>query len=84
MIVALACLLLRLSPEAALVAATRNAAWAIDRGDRVGTLEPGKLCDLQLYAVDDYRMLPYRFGQLAPARVFKRGVCVAEEGRALV
>ncbi len=84
LIVALACLLLRLSPEAALVAATRNAAWAIDRGDRVGTLEPGKLCDLQLYAVDDYRMLPYRFGQLAPARVFKRGVCVAEEGRALV
>ncbi len=73
LVVALACMQLRMSPAAALVAATRNAAYAIDRGDEVGTLEAGKLCDLQIYDVDDYRMLPYRFGRLRPRAVYKRG-----------
>lgn len=80
-VVALACMLLRMSPEAALVAATRNAAAAIGLADRVGSLEAGKLADLQIYDVDDYRMLPYRFGQLRPRMVIKRGrVVVGEAG----
>lgn len=73
LIVALGCMLLGLSPEAALLAATRNAAWAIGRGDECGSLEPGKLADLQIYPFADHRMLPYRFGQLRPAWVIKRG-----------
>jgi imidazolonepropionase len=77
LVVALACTLLRMSPEAALMAATRNAAFAVNRGNAVGSLRPGMLADLQLYDVDDYRMLPYRFGELRPAHVFKRGVRVA-------
>ena len=35
-----------LSPEDALLTATRNAAEALGAGDRLGTLEPGKLADL--------------------------------------
>ena len=35
-----------LSPEQALLTATRNAAEALGAGDRLGTLEPGKLADL--------------------------------------
>jgi len=35
-----------LSPELALLTATRNAAEALGAGDRLGTLEPGKLADL--------------------------------------
>jgi imidazolonepropionase-like amidohydrolase len=35
-----------LSPEHALLTATRNAAEALGAGDRLGTLEPGKLADL--------------------------------------
>ena len=35
-----------LSPEQALLATTRNAAEALGAGDRLGTLEPGKLADL--------------------------------------
>lgn len=77
LIVALACMLLRMSPEAALLAATRNAAFAIGRGDRVGSLQPGMQADLQIYQAADYRMLPYRFGELRPTHVFKRGVRVA-------
>ena len=37
-----------LSPEQALLTATRNAAEALGAGDRLGTLEPGKLADLLL------------------------------------
>lgn len=72
-IVTLGCMLLRLSPEQALVAATRNAAFAIGLGDRVGSLAPGMQADLQVYDVGDYRMLPYRFGELRPRLVIKRG-----------
>jgi imidazolonepropionase-like amidohydrolase len=35
-----------LAPEQALLTATRNAAEALGAGDRLGTLEPGKLADL--------------------------------------
>jgi imidazolonepropionase-like amidohydrolase len=35
-----------MSPAEALLAGTRNAAAAIGAGDRLGTLEPGKLADL--------------------------------------
>ncbi len=80
LIVALACTLLGMTPEAALVAATTNAAHAIGQGDVVGRLEPGMRADLQIYSAHDYRMLPYRFGQLRPRWVIKRGRLVAGEG----
>jgi len=79
LIVALACTLLGMTPEAALVAATTNAAHAIGQGDVVGRLEPGMRADLQVYSTCDYRMLPYRFGQLRPRWVIKRGRLVAGE-----
>ncbi|NKB90182.1 MAG: imidazolonepropionase [Acidobacteria bacterium] len=72
-VIATACMLLRMSPEAALVAATRNAAAAIGRSGEIGTLQVGMAADLQVYSVDDYRMLPYRFGELKPDLVVKQG-----------
>ena len=41
----LACFGMSLTFEEALVAATINAAWSIDRAEEVGSLEPGKLMD---------------------------------------
>ena len=82
-IIALGCLLLRMSPAAVLVAATRNAAYAVGLGDSHGTLEIGKRADLQIYDVDGYAMLPYRFGQLRPAVVIKSGRVVARDGEFL-
>jgi imidazolonepropionase len=41
----LACFAMQLTLEEALVAATINAAWSVDRADRVGSLEGGKLMD---------------------------------------
>jgi imidazolonepropionase len=79
-IVALACLQMRMSPAAALVAATRNAAHAVGRGETLGSLQVGMQADVQIYAVDDYAELPYRFGQSLPSVVIKAGRVVAEEG----
>ena len=41
----LACFAMGLTFEEALNAATINAAYTLDRHDRVGSLEPGKQCD---------------------------------------
>ena len=41
----LACFAMEMTLEEALVAATLNAAWSLDRADDAGSLEPGKLMD---------------------------------------
>jgi len=77
-IVALACRYLRLLPAEALTAATINAAYAIGLGERVGSLEPGKLADLLVLDTDDYRALGYRFGTNLVRTVIKRGEVVVD------
>jgi imidazolonepropionase len=77
-IVALACRYMRLLPAEALAAATINAAYAIGLGDRVGSLESGKLADLLVLDTDDYRVLGYRFGTNLVRTVIKRGEVVVD------
>ena len=62
MVIALACRYMGLTQAQALVASTLNAAHAIDRGDEVGSLEPGRLADMVLLDGPDYRQLGYQFG----------------------
>jgi imidazolonepropionase len=71
--IALACRYLQLTPAQAIAAATINAAAAIGRADRIGSLEPGKQADLILLDVADYRHLGYRFGINLVAAVVKKG-----------
>ena len=75
-IIGLACLHLGLLPSEAFVAATINAAYSLDRADRLGSLEPGKQADLLILAVPDHRCVPYRFGTNHVATVIKRGEVV--------
>lgn len=70
---ALACRYQRLLPAEAMTAATINAAHAIGLGDRVGSLEPGKLADLLILDAPDYRYLAYEFGGNPVRTVVKRG-----------
>jgi imidazolonepropionase len=70
---ALACRYLRLTPAQAIAAATINAAAAIHRADRIGSLEPGKQADLLILSVPDYRHLGYRFGTNLVQTVIKKG-----------
>ncbi len=75
--IALACRYLRLTPAQAIAAATLNAAAAIGRASRVGSLEVGKQADLIILSVADYRHLGYRFGPNLVDTVIKKGrVCI--------
>ncbi len=71
--IALACRYLRLTPAQAIAAATINAAAAIQRHNQIGSLEPGKLADVLILNVSDYRHLGYRFGGNLVHTVIKRG-----------
>ena len=73
LIMALACRYEGLTPAEAIVAATVNAAASLRMADRVGSLEPGKLADVLIADVPDYRHLAYRFGANPIETVIKRG-----------
>jgi imidazolonepropionase len=51
-----------MTPAEAISAATINAACALRRADRLGSLEPGKQADLIVMDLGDYREIPYYFG----------------------
>lgn len=71
--IALACRYLHLTPAQAIAAATINAAAAIARQDRIGSIEVGKQADLLILNVPDYRHLGYRFGVNLVNTVIKKG-----------
>ncbi len=72
-VMALACRYLKLTPAEALVAATINAAAAVQRSSLIGSLEAGKQADLLILDVQDYRHLMYRFGANLVRTVIKKG-----------
>ena len=79
-ILSLACSAMRLTPAEAISAATINAAYALRRADRLGSLEPGKQADLILMDVGDYREIPYYFGVNHCRMTVKAGTVVWERG----
>ena len=54
--------------------ATLNAAAAICRADRLGSLEVGKQADLVIWDAPNLDYIFYRFGQNLAKTVIKRGV----------
>jgi imidazolonepropionase len=77
--IALACRYLKLTPAQAIVAATINAAAAISRADRIGSIEPGKQADLIILDIPDFRHLGYRFGTNLVRTVIKKGQIVISQ-----
>jgi imidazolonepropionase len=73
MILSLACNQLRMTPAEAIAAATINAAFALKRDKRIGSLETGKEADLAVFGVEDYREIPYYFGMNRCWMTMKRG-----------
>jgi imidazolonepropionase len=74
MIIALACRQLKMTPAEAINAATINAAHALDRSDKVGSIEVGKRADIIILDVPRHQQLPYWFGVNLVARLVKNGV----------
>lgn len=73
MAMAIACRYQKLLPSEALNAVTINAAHSIGLGATNGSLEAGKLADLVIADVKDYRSLAYEFGSVQIESVMKRG-----------
>jgi imidazolonepropionase len=73
MILSLACTQLRMTPAEAITAATINAAYALRRGKKIGSLEVGKQADMAVFEVADYREIPYYFGVDRCWMTVKRG-----------
>ncbi|MFM8322656.1 MAG: amidohydrolase family protein, partial [Chloroflexota bacterium] len=72
LVMQLACRLYRISPEEALLAASRGAARALGLQDR-GELAPGLLADIQLWEVPSFEDVIYRLGDRPVSKVIKRG-----------
>jgi imidazolonepropionase len=73
MILSLACTQLRMTPAEAITAATTNSAYSLGRDKQIGSLEVGKLADISIFDVDDYREIPYYFGMNTCHTTIKRG-----------
>ncbi|WP_010493182.1 imidazolonepropionase [Paenibacillus elgii] len=81
LVMTLGCLNLGLTPEEVLTAVTVNAAHAIGRGDRVGSLMPGKQADLVIFDAANLAYVPYHFGINHVDTVVKGGKVVVRDGR---
>src|SRR5437588_359522 len=77
MILSLACTQMKMSPAEAITASTINAAYSLNRGDKIGSLEPGKIANLTVFDCEDYRELAYWFGIPQTHSVYVRGQRVA-------
>jgi imidazolonepropionase len=73
MILSLACTQLRMTPGDAIAASTINSAYSLGRHKHIGSLEVGKLADIAIFDVDDYREIPYYFGMNPCHTTIKRG-----------
>jgi len=80
MIMALACLGAGLSAAEALTAATLNAAAALGRAHRIGSLEAGKQADLVVLDAPSHHHLVYHFGVNLVRHVVKKGKVVVRDG----
>ena len=79
MMLSLACTQMKMSPAEAITASTINAAYSLNRGDKIGSLEQGKLANFSIFDCEDYREVAYYFGFPQTHSVYVRGrrVCQA-------
>ena len=73
MILSLASTQMKMTPAESITAATINAAHSLNRGDKIGSLEAGKIADFVIHDCDDYRELAYFFGIEHAGKVYSGG-----------
>jgi len=70
---------MKMSPAEAISAATINGAWALRMAERKGSIAPGKDADLAVFAIEDYREVPYWFGANHCTMTILNGVVASGE-----
>jgi imidazolonepropionase len=80
MILSLASTHMKMTPAESITAATINAAYSLNHGAELGSLEPGKIADIGIHDCGDYRELAYFFGIEHAWRVYAGGALVFERG----
>ena len=73
MILSLACTQMKMSPAEAITASTINAAYSLNRGNKIGSLDAGKRANFAIFDCEDYRELAYWFGISQRHSVYVRG-----------
>jgi imidazolonepropionase len=76
MVLSLAATQMKMTPAEGVTAATANAAYSLNRGDRIGSLEAGKRANFVMFDCADYRELAYYFGLSRVDSVYVRGAKV--------
>jgi imidazolonepropionase len=78
LMIQLACFNMKMTPAEAVTAASFNAACAIGRQDRIGSLEVGKQADVLILDCPSHLFLGYHFGVNLVDTVIKKGKVVVE------
>jgi imidazolonepropionase len=73
MVLSLATTQMKMTPAEAVTATTINAACSLGRGDKIGSLEKGKLANFTIFACPDYREIAYWFGVSQVHSVYAKG-----------
>jgi len=73
MVLSLAVTHMKMIPAEAVTASTINAAYSLNRGTQIGSLETGKVADFVIHDCDDYREITYFFGIQHAYKVFASG-----------
>jgi imidazolonepropionase len=79
LIFALATLHMGISTEEAVTALTINGAAALDRADRIGSIDSGKDGDLVVLEFPSYHFIPYHIGVSTVEKVIKKGNLVFDK-----
>ena len=69
---------MKVTPAEGITASTINAAYSLNRGDEIGSLELGKMADFVIHDTEDYREVSYFFGIEHPWRTYAGGQMVHE------
>ncbi|MCK4339365.1 MAG: imidazolonepropionase, partial [Candidatus Cloacimonetes bacterium] len=72
-LISIACIEMRLLPSEAIVASTINAAYSLELGDKIGSIEVGKQADILIMDIPSYKYLPYHLGSNCVDKVIKKG-----------
>ncbi|MDD3051079.1 MAG: imidazolonepropionase [Candidatus Cloacimonetes bacterium] len=73
LVITLATIQMKMSIAEAICASTINAAHALNRGDRIGSIEVGKQADILIWDIPSYQFIPYHMGSNHIETVIKKG-----------